>query len=111
MNTFISKDKRTGWRAETCIKLADGWQLDIVTRKGNTGGLVTHVTVGRAERGFVTHRLYTDYSRSIIIKPGVRCTEASVTTQHAEALAMWADIDASVREHYDDLNEPLPLAA
>lgn len=113
--TFISKDKRTGWRAETKIRLGVDetdaanpvrWQLDITTRKGNSAGIVSHVTVGRVERGFVTHRLYTDYSRYVFKREG-KCTEKAVSTQHDEALAMLETIVADVRDHYARLNEHL----
>jgi hypothetical protein len=109
IDTFIHKDKRTGWRAETKIKLGEGWQLDITTRKGNDGQLISHATVGRVERGFVTHRLYTDYSR-YAIKREKKCTEKNVGDQHAETLSMIDAILDDVRAHYARMNEPITIA-
>lgn len=115
--TFISKDKRSGWRAETKIRLgvddtdADKparWQLDVTTRKGNSAGIVTHATVGKVERGFVTHRLYTDYSRYVFKREG-KCTEKAVGAQHDEALAMLETIIADVRDHYARIGEVVPM--
>ena len=108
--TFIHKDKRTGWRAETKIPLGDNWQLDIGTRKTHEGWLVSSVTVGRVERGFVTHRLFTDYSRYAIKREG-RCTDKVIEKQHDEALSMLATIIADVRDHYARMNETIPDVA
>lgn len=108
---YVSKDKRTGWKAESKVMLGDTWQVDITTRKNDRGALVTLVSVGRIERGFLTHRLYSDYMRYAFNRAGVKCTEKNVTNQHTEAVNMIDTILADVRDHYTRMNEPLPLPA
>lgn len=105
--TFISRDYRKAWKAETKIKLGDGWQLDITTRKTDNGDLSTSASMGKVERGFITHRMYADYNRNVF-RRAARCTDKNVTAQHAEALAMLDTILADARAHHIKMGEPLP---
>lgn len=110
IDTFTHKDKRNGWRSETRVKLGSDdtgrWQLDITTRKNSGGQLITVATVGKIERGCITHRLYTDYNRTVT-KTDARCTEKNVDDQHAKALDMMDTIVADVRAHYARMNETI----
>ena len=101
------RDHRKLWKAETRIKLGEGWQLDIGTRKSENGELVTSASVGKVERDFVRHRVFTDYSRRVF-RRAARCTEKNIETQHKEALAMLDTIMADVRAHYDAVGETIP---
>jgi hypothetical protein len=105
--THMYRDHRKLWKAETRIKLGDCWQLDISTRKSENGELVTSASIGKLERGFVTHRVFTDYSRRVFRKTA-RCTEKNIETQHKEALALIDQIMADVRAHYDVIGETIP---
>lgn len=110
IDTFTHKDKRSGWRSETRVKLGSNdtgkYQLDITTRKNSNGQLITTATVGKIERGCITYRLYIDYSRTVT-KTDARCTEKNVDDQHAKALDMMDTIVADVRAHYARMNETI----
>lgn len=107
-DTFMCRDYRKAWKSETRVRLGDGWQLDLLTRKNDRGELVTSASIGRVERGCVTHRMYADYSRQVFRRTA-RCTEKSVQLQHNEALALMETIFADVRAHYDERRETVDM--
>lgn len=108
MQTYLNRDYRKNWRASTTVKLADGWQLDITTRKVESGELVSSASVAKVERGFATHRMFADYSRNIS-RVAARCTEKAVSEQHAKALARIDDIKADMLAHYAARGETVNL--
>lgn len=105
--TYLSRDWRKAWRAESKIKFADGWQLDLTTRKNDNGEIVTSASVARVERGFATHRMFADYNRNVF-RIVARCTEKIIGEQHAKGIDMLDTIIADVRDHYARRGEPLP---
>jgi hypothetical protein len=107
--TYLSRDFRKAWRAETKIKFGEGWQLDLTTRKNDNGEIVTSASVARVEGGFATHRMFADYSRNVF-RITARCTEKVIRERHAIAIDMLDTIIADVRSHYIDRDEPLPAA-
>jgi hypothetical protein len=107
-DTFVYKDKRTGWRAETKIQLGDGWQLNITTRKHHDGSLVSFASVDRKERGFLTHRMFADYSRNIIRRYNLRCTDKTIQALHDEALSHMENLMLDILAHYQAQEEPFP---
>jgi hypothetical protein len=92
---------RDGWAGKTTIPLDDGSarEVQISTWKGQRGGVSTSVTVHTREGAFVSHKLFSDYSKRWALDD-VRVTEKAVTTQHNRVLALKADILADVAEFY-----------
>lgn len=105
--TYLRRDFRNTWRAETKVKFGDGWQLDLTTRKAENGEVVTQASVARVERGFATHHMFADYNRNVS-RVTARCTEKVIREQHAKAIDMLDTISADVRSHYISRGEPLP---
>lgn len=102
-NTYISKDRYGKWNARTTMMLADKRELLVTTYKNSRGALATYVSVGTVERGFVTHKLYQDYSKCFAADP-IRCTEKNVSMQHRLVLGKLDAILDDVTRHYN--NEP-----
>ena len=82
-------------------------KLAIRTYKYN-GKMTTLASVSEYEvsNGFaVTKHLFAghggDFSRTMIRRPGVRCTEKNILAQHAEVVAVLPAILAEVMAHYE----------
>ena len=103
LNTYIAKDRYGKWNARTTMILEGQRELLVTTYKNNRGSLATYVSVGKLERGFVTHKLYEDYSKCFAAD-AVRCTEKTVTSQHRLVLGRLNAILDDVTRHYN--NEP-----
>lgn len=72
--------------------------LTIATSKGRNE-LSSRATIGFKGDGFVTHRMFTDYSQPVASSAS-RCTEKAIRELHAKALDKLPDILASVAAHY-----------
>jgi hypothetical protein len=97
--TFISRNHAKAWDAKTIVPLKDRQQLTIHTYKNHRGALATYASVGTLERGFVTHKLYDDYSKCFAAE-AVRCTEKAVAAQHRDVLARLPTILDDITRHY-----------
>jgi hypothetical protein len=62
--------------------LSDSKQLTVLTTKRSSGCLVTSVSVGTLEGGFITHKVYDDYSRNWLSSNHKRITSKVVEAQH-----------------------------
>lgn len=89
---------RDGWKAETTIELDAPYILRISTYKSSRG-LVTNATRYKAERGMISFEMFGDFNQTVILS-GARCTEKSVATQHAAALADVEGIKAKCAAYY-----------
>jgi hypothetical protein len=84
--TTIRKDLHGGWRAEDIYPLPNDRELHVVTHRVSSGSLVTSANVHLRENGFLTHRMYQDYSRRIFAVKYPRVTKNVVLEQHEDAL-------------------------
>lgn len=105
-NTAIYKDIRNSWHAETHVDLGENKQLRLSTWKTDRG-LQSFASVCKLENGCVTHMMYADYSKRVILEKA-RCTEKAVREQHDRALKMLPVIMDDVTRHYN--REPALLA-
>lgn len=83
--------KARGWQADDVIEFQGRRKLTLSTYKIN-GALVSVATVFKhSGDGILTHAFSYggggDYSERVIVTPGGRATEKTVTAQHARALA------------------------
>lgn len=100
MNTYFRTDSRGSKCAETNIDLAGTkFTLKINTSKRFNGKLVTMASVFIRRENFETHRMCTDYLKTIVSEK-VRVTEKAVERQHMLALAMLETIKDEVKNHY-----------
>ena len=106
-NTEIFRDRYGHWQGKTTIKLGNSQELLISTYKNNRGALATYASVGTLDRGFVTHKLYQDYSKCFAAD-AVRCTEKNVQRQHETVLGKINYILDDITRHYN--KEPALLA-
>ncbi|CAB4125072.1 hypothetical protein UFOVP55_54 [uncultured Caudovirales phage] len=106
LSTYLGKDHYKKWKATSTMMLGDKQQLTIATYKSH-GTVRTYVSVGRLERGMVTHMVYKDYSKCLAseAKSG---TEKNVAAQHRSVLSKFETILADVTRHYS--SEPYLLA-
>lgn len=92
---------RDGWIAESNYPLGGHRLLKVSTWKGSYGGVSTSASVCEVNSdGSSVIALFADYSKTIITDRGVRCTEKTVTQQHATALAMLPDVVREVTDFY-----------
>jgi len=98
MNTYTKKNCYGHWESRTIIELQDSKQLTILTAKRSSGHLVTTVSVGTYERGFITHTVYQDYSASWISSHQKWITSKVVEDQHGSLDMMQIIIE--VNKHY-----------
>jgi hypothetical protein len=75
-------------------------RLVLSTYKREGGGLVSFAMCDVDHDGMTTFAMFQDYSVRVITAPGVRCTEKSVTAQHAEALKRIPEVLELVKLHY-----------
>ena len=102
METFIRKDMRGNWKAETEIKLEGSMLLTLRTSRNCSGELVTHASVGTTDGKFVTHVMYSDYSQWQMRKKYPRITSKIVEEQHAEVLKTLDRIKSDIAKFYAD---------
>lgn len=98
MKTMIYKDIRNQWHAETHVPLEGKQQLRISTYKTERGDLQSFASVCKVENGYVTHMVYQDYSRRVIVNR-VRCTEKAVRDQHQQAIGLLPKILEDIAQH------------
>ena len=98
--SVIRKDHYGAWVMKTQVELMDNYVLEISTSKRSSGILSTTANVHKVEGGFMTHRMFQDYSKQLVAEK-VRVTEKAVRAQHAEALKM---LDVIVLEVYAQYN-------
>lgn len=94
--TVIRKDHYGAWVMKTQVELMDNYVLEISTSKRSSGVLSTTANVHKIEGGFMTHRMFQDYSKHLVSEK-VRVTEKAVRAQHEQALKM---LDVVVLEVY-----------
>ena len=99
MKTHIQKG-RDGWKATSRIELDNGRVLTIQTSKGSYGGLTTWASVAVRDGDFLSHRLYQDFSKTIIKTMPSRVTAKVVEAQHA--LIDLDNVKAMVEQHYSE---------
>ena len=99
MNTLVSKG-RDGWTARTEIQLGNDRVLSIKTSKGAYGGLTTWAGVSVRDVDFLTHRMFQDFSKTIIKTVPSRITAKVVEAQHA--LIDLDELLAMVESHYSE---------
>lgn len=98
-STFIGKDMRGSWKATSLVNVGDdSLECKIVTSKIFSGEIQSRVTVGKIDGGFVSHKMYQDYSKCVS-SAIVRCTEKTVKVRHAQAL------DIVIQSHIDDIRK------
>lgn len=83
-NTYIRKDIRGNWKAETAVDLTDELVFTMSTSKLSTGTLSTLASVSHRKNGMLTHMMYQDYSRNLERTRYPRITSKVVTTQHTD---------------------------
>lgn len=101
MSTSIRRTQR-GWEAVTdCpVPHTENLVLRISTYKREGLGLITTAVAHRAEEGRVTHLLYADYRKTLLLDPRARCTEAAVQKQHEGQMGRLEGLLREVAAHY-----------
>lgn len=87
MKTVTGKDYHGSWTSKTQIDLPDDRVLQISTSKKSGGQLSTYATVHKMEGTMMSHMMFHDYSRQLIVE-NTRCTEKNVRAQHGEAMKL-----------------------
>ena len=99
ISTYIGKDHYGKWKATSTLMLGDKQQLSISTYKSH-GELRTYASVGKLDRGFVTHRIYQDYHKCFASEDRA-ATGKAVEAQHRSVLAKIDLILDDVTRHYN----------
>lgn len=106
--TIISKDIRNGWTAKTNVELGENRVLEVSTRKGSGGALVTTAYVHTREGNFLTHRFNIggpggdgDYSERLEVSKPARVTENAVRDQHTRNVLNLDAIVPRALAHYN----------
>ena len=100
MQTFIRKDIRNNWRAESVVMINDSLQLSIRTTKQHDGALNTCVSVGRVNGDFVSTTFGQDFFKTIARVKYGRVTSKVVEKQHKIAVAQLDLILQKAKEFY-----------
>ena len=103
MNTRTRKTPH-GYMTETNIPLSDSMQLSLTTMKRSSGNLTTTAVVTIREGQFFTHRMFHDYSKTLLSSRVARCTTKALETQHAQALQNLDVIRDTIDHHYATIN-------
>jgi len=105
MDTYIIKSKYEGWKAVTEIDLDSNQVLTISTRKRpRCGTLYTSASVAARDGAFLSHRVFEDYNKRVLIHSEVkRVTEKAVSDCHHKALALLPNIKDAVANHYANI--------
>lgn len=114
IKTRVYKSIRDGWVAESTTPLlfqieGKPTQLRLSTSKRQGGVLETYASVQSFDDGFVTFRVFRDFSQRII-KDTMRCTEKSVRLQHDLALTMIEDVTSAALSHHKALGDCVPCS-
>lgn len=115
--TLVMKTARDGWKAFTDVQMGKAVQdgkegervLRINTYKTSDGRLRTASTVHFREDGFLTHRMFSDFSRVELIQEG-RCTQKAVATQQSLVMVGIEQIFKAANEWYKNTEQPLKAA-
>lgn len=107
MQTYIRKDFRKNWSAETEIMLEPKLMLSIDTSKRHTGEIATVASVHIIEGRMKTHRVFEDYNKCLAFSR-VRCTSKAVENQHMKVMSQIETIKADVARFYSQ--QPALLA-
>lgn len=97
--TVVQKSIRGTWAADDKIELGNDRVLCISTHKVSDGSVVTSATVHLRDGGFLSHRMFTDFSQRMMTA-AIRCSEKNVATQHAEAMSKLAELKEAVTAFY-----------
>ena len=97
--TIVQKSIRGTWAADDKIELGNDQVLQVSTHKVSCGDLVTSATVSKRDGGFLSHRMFTDFSQRIMTR-AVRCSEKNVAEQHAEAMTKLAELKEAIAAFY-----------
>ena len=103
MNTRTRKTHQ-GYMTETNIPLSDSMQLSLTTMKRSSGQLTTTAVVTIREGQFFTHRMFHDYSKTLLSSRVARCTTKALETQHAQVLQNLDVIRETIDHHYATIN-------
>ena len=100
--THITKG-RDGWEALDRVPMAAGRILRITTHKWQNGGISSCATsVKPAEDGLgYSFILFTDFYKTLKTDRTVRCTEKTISQQHATVMAGIADLLAQANAQYE----------
>lgn len=111
--TVIRKTDRDGWKAETVEEFEIHGvtaRLSVTTSKSYRKHLTTYATISwpRNDGGQFTSVLHRigfgggegDFAKLLQRDTEARCTEKTVTAQHAEAQAVWETIKQLARGYY-----------
>jgi hypothetical protein len=82
--TYINKGIN-GWRAETKFVISNK-QIALITSKRSNGKLMSNLSVGTVENGFVSFIMYEDFNQ-MIAENDKRCTENNIIELHLNAVA------------------------
>jgi hypothetical protein len=82
--TYINK-AINGWRADTKFVIGNK-QIALVTSKRSNGKLMSNLSVGAVENGFVSYMMYQDFNK-MIAENDKRCTEKNIIELHLNAVA------------------------
>ena len=94
MKTLIRKNHYKQWVAESQVMISDDLQLTFKTSKLSSGQLVSNASVGKFERGFISHTLFQDYHVNMIVSQPSRVTEKVVMEQHQAIDYEWIIAEA-----------------
>jgi hypothetical protein len=98
-NGAVVRDMRGDLKAAQRIMLSDSVYLEVLTRKGFSGRLVTAARVWIIENGNATTRMYQDYSKTLLTREK-RATAKAIEAQQADGLVMAQDLALSVYNQY-----------
>ena len=100
MNTYISKDYRNNWKAESSTNLNDVLVFSVTTSKNSNGYLVTSASVGRKDGAFISHTVFQDFHQGIFMNHYPRITAKVVEKQHHEAIDKIQSVMMAAKKHY-----------
>lgn len=100
MNTRVCRDLHGSWKAESYIPMTPGRGIRLVTRKVQSGALVTSATCVHIDHeGLESHYMFQDFHK-IIRASQVRVTQNAVAAQHDLALASADAIKQECENYY-----------
>lgn len=114
-NTLTEKSAFNGWQSITEARIGPALDYSnkpgeriarLKTRKNNTG-IVSEVSVfirtsSGSEQSKLSFGSGGDYHKTLLSRPGMRCTDKNVRELHAQALALWPAAIEEARQHYID---------
>ncbi len=97
--TIVQKSIRGSWEAVDELEIGSDRVLKVSTHKVSSGDIVTTATVLKRDNGFLSHMMFRDYSKRLLVS-AVRCTEKNVTAHHATALMQLGTVRQAIDLHY-----------